>query len=232
MHTTLISSLYSDTPAQGASLTVSGWIRTLRDSKAFAFIELNDGSHFKNLQIVCDESLPNFKEAVKLSGSAITVQGTLVLTPGINSPRAQGRGAACGWLCEADFPAKKRHPDTAHHRPPAPPHQRLYAVFRIRSLAAQAVHRYFHERGLYVQPPSSPPAMPRARARCSNNHAEHGQAARDPSAPCVQEDFFATPADGIEPNQRGGFCSFPQRTPGPTFRAENSSTFRHAAGSR
>ena len=78
MEKVLVRQLFRQTPADGAQLLVSGWVRTVRDSKAFAFIELNDGSFFKNLQIVLDESVPDFREVVKVTlGSAIEVEGTL-----------------------------------------------------------------------------------------------------------------------------------------------------------
>ncbi|MCQ2454361.1 MAG: OB-fold nucleic acid binding domain-containing protein, partial [Clostridia bacterium] len=68
---TLIHDLFRSTPADGARVTVAGWVRTVRDSKAFAFIELNDGTFFKNLQIVLDETVPGFREMVKVTlGSA------------------------------------------------------------------------------------------------------------------------------------------------------------------
>ena len=87
MEKVLVRQLFRQTPADGAQLLVSGWVRTVRDSKAFAFIELNDGSFFKNLQIVLDESVPDFREVVKVTlGSAIEVEGTLKLTPEAKQP--------------------------------------------------------------------------------------------------------------------------------------------------
>ena len=74
--------LFRETPADQTVVTVSGWVRTLRDSKVFAFIELNDGTFFKNVQIVCEDALENFKDVVKITlGSAISVTGILTLTP-------------------------------------------------------------------------------------------------------------------------------------------------------
>lgn len=89
MKTTLVKSLYRNTKDYvGKEIVVAGWVRTVRDSKAFGFIELNDGSFFKNLQIVFEEkNLPNFKEIAKLSvGSAIIAHGELVETPGAKQP--------------------------------------------------------------------------------------------------------------------------------------------------
>lgn len=77
-----IADLYQHTPQEGAELTVRGWVRTIRDSKAFAFIELNDGSSFRNLQVVCDEGLANFEQVTKTTlATSIKVRGNLVLTP-------------------------------------------------------------------------------------------------------------------------------------------------------
>ncbi|MBE5787123.1 MAG: asparagine--tRNA ligase, partial [Clostridiales bacterium] len=87
MKSITVRQLFRQTPADGSTVTVSGWVRTLRDSKVFAFIELNDGTFFKNVQVVCEEALENFKEVVKTTlGSAITVTGTLVHTPEMKQP--------------------------------------------------------------------------------------------------------------------------------------------------
>ena len=88
MDKTTIRTLYRQTPADGSVVTVYGWVRTVRDSKTFGFIELNDGTFFKNLQVVLiDGRLPGFKDAVKLSvGTAIKVTGVLELTPGMKQP--------------------------------------------------------------------------------------------------------------------------------------------------
>ena len=241
MHTTLISTLFSDTPAQGTQITVSGWVRTLRDSKTFAFIELNDGSHFKNLQIVCDDSLPNFKEAVKLTlGSALTVKGTLVLTPGMKQPfELKAEELTVDGLCEADFPLqKKRHSfeylrTIAHLRPRT---NTFYAVFRIRSLAAQAIHRYFHERGfVYVHTPIITTSDAEGAGEMFQvTTLDMDKPPRD-QAGAIQykEDFFGKHASLTVSGQLNveGFCMAFRNvyTFGPTFRAENSNTARHAA---
>ena len=143
---TSIKSLFRGTPADGATLKLSGWVRTVRDGKTFAFIELNDGTFFKNLQVVCDDTLENFQEVVKITtGSAIEVEGRLLLTPERKQPfELHADAVTVTGLCEADYPLqKKRHSfeylrTQAHLRPRT---NTFYAVFRIRSLAAQAIHR-------------------------------------------------------------------------------------------
>ena len=156
---TSVRSLFRETPADQAVLKVSGWVRTVRDGKTFAFIELNDGTFFKNLQVVCDDTLANFTEVVKITtGSAIEVEGRLLLTPERKQPfELHADSVTVVGLCDADYPLqKKRHSfeylrTQAHLRPRT---NTFYAVFRIRSLAAQAIHRFFAEKGfVYVHTP-------------------------------------------------------------------------------
>ena len=121
-------------------VSLSGWIRTIRDSKKFGFIELNDGTFLKNLQIVIDESLDNFGDVVKLTiSSAITVKGVLVESPGAKQPfEIQARKIIIEGAAAPDYPLqKKRHTfeylrTIAHLRPRT---NTFSAVFRIRSLA-------------------------------------------------------------------------------------------------
>ena len=140
--------------------TVSGWVRTVRDSKAFGFIELNDGTFFKNLQIVLEDGLTeSFSDAVKITlGSAIRATGELVLTPGMKQPfEIKAAKVEVLGMCAPEYPLqKKRHTfeflrTIAHLRPRT---NTFYAVFRIRSLAAQFLHAFFAERGfVYVHTP-------------------------------------------------------------------------------
>ena len=156
-----IRDLYLAPPEAGIKeCTVSGWVRTVRDSKAFGFIELNDGTCFKNLQIVLEDGhTRDFASAVKITlGSAIRVTGELVLTPGMKQPfEVKASQVEVLGLCAPDFPLqKKRHSfeflrTIAHLRPRT---NTFYAVFRIRSLAAQLLHAFFAERGfVYVHTP-------------------------------------------------------------------------------
>ena len=110
MEKTTIRSLYRQTPADGSVVTVYGWVRTVRDSKTFGFVELNDGTFFKNLQVVLVEGrLPNFKDAVKLNvGSAVRVTGVLELTPGNKQPfEIKADELAVEGACPPDYPCRR-----------------------------------------------------------------------------------------------------------------------------
>ncbi|MDD6143084.1 MAG: asparagine--tRNA ligase [bacterium] len=156
-----IRKLYQASLTEGIKeCTVSGWVRTVRDSKAFGFIEVNDGTYFKNLQIVLEDGITeNFSEIVKTTlGSAIRATGELVLTPGMKQPfELKATKVEVLGMCDPAFPLqKKRHSfeylrTIAHLRPRT---NTFYAVFRIRSLAAQLLHAFFAERGfVYVHTP-------------------------------------------------------------------------------
>lgn len=138
---------------------VSGWVRTVRDSKTFGFIELNDGSFIKNLQIVFNDSLPNFEEIRKLTiSSTITVNGKLIKTENAKQPfELHATSIEIFNLSDSDYPLqKKRHSfeylrTIAHLRPRT---NTFNAIFRIRSVAAFAIHEYFQENGyVYVNTP-------------------------------------------------------------------------------
>ena len=140
-------------------IRVGGWIRSIRDSKAFGFIVLNDGSCFETLQIVYHDTMDNFAEISKLNvGAAILVKGTLVATPEAKQPfEIQAAEVAVEGLSSADYPLqKKRHTfeylrTITHLRPRTNTFQ---AVFRVRSLIAYAIHQYFQEQGfVYVHTP-------------------------------------------------------------------------------
>ena len=156
-----ISRLYADCDAlAGSEVTVSGWVRTIRDSKSIGFVELNDGSCLKGLQIVLEEDkLPAYKEIVKTNvGAAVTVRGKLALTPNMKQPFELH---ACEVTVEGpstpDYPLqKKRHSmeylrTIAHLRPRT---NTFNALYRVRSTAAFAIHRFFQERGfIYAHTP-------------------------------------------------------------------------------
>ena len=140
-------------------VTISGWIRTLRASNAFGFIEVNDGTFFKNIQVVFDNKIENFKEVSKLPiSSSITVVGTLVATPEAKQPfEIQAKEVIIEGLSNSDYPLqKKRHSfeylrTIAHLRPRS---NAFSAVFRVRSVAAYAIHKFFQERGfVYTHTP-------------------------------------------------------------------------------
>ncbi len=237
-----VRQLFTATPADQTPVTVSGWVRTLRDSKAFAFIELNDGTFFKNVQIVCEEeTLENFKDVTKITlGSAITVTGILALTPEMKQPfEIKARQVSVVGMSDPDYPLQKKRHTVEYLRTQAHlrPRTNLFsAVFRIRSLAAQAIHAFFAERNfVYVHTPlitasdaEGAGEMFRVTTLDLNNLP------KDEKGKVIdKEDFFGRPANLTVSGQLNVEC-FAQAfrnvyTFGPTFRAEKSYTPRHAA---
>ena len=241
MEKVLVRQLFRQTPADGAQLLVSGWVRTVRDSKAFAFIELNDGSFFKNLQIVLDESVPDFREVVKVTlGSAIEVEGTLKLTPDAKQPfELKASRVTVVGMAAADYPLQKKRHTVEYQRTQAHlrPRTNLFsAVFRIRSVAAQSIHRFFADQGfVYVHTPlitasdcEGAGEMFRVTTLDIDNPPRDEQGHVK-----VSEDFFGKPANLTVSGQLNAeaFCMAFRNvyTFGPTFRAEKSNTPRHAA---
>ena len=140
-------------------ITVGGWVRSIRDSKAFGFIVINDGTFFTPLQVVYHDDMENFEEISKLNvGAAVVVTGTLVATPQAKQPfEIQAKTVTVEGASAPDYPLqKKRHSfeylrTIAHLRPRTNTFQ---AVFRVRSLTAYALHKFFQERGfVYVHTP-------------------------------------------------------------------------------
>ncbi len=243
MDTMSVKELYlSELTEDIENFTISGWVRTVRDSKAFGFIELNDGTYFKNLQIVLEDGITeNFASVMKTTlGSAITVTGKLALTPGMKQPfELKAATVEVNGLCSPEYPLqKKRHSfeylrTIAHLRPRT---NTFYAVFRIRSLAAQLLHSFFAERGfVYVHTPivttsdcEGAGEMFQITTLPLDNVPKAESGAVDYS-----QDFFGKQANltvsgqlNVEP-----FCLAFRNvyTFGPTFRAEKSYTPRHAA---
>ncbi len=226
----------------GAETTVCGWVRTIRDSKAIGFIELNDGSAFKNLQVILEQgTLSNFSEIVKLNvGSAITVHGRVVLTPEAKQPlEIHAESVEVEGLSTPDYPLqKKRHSleflrSIAHLRPRT---NTFEAVFRVRSVAAFAIHKFFNERGfVYAHTPLI------TGSDCEGAGEMFRVTTLDPKDPPLTEvglvvysqDFFGKQTSLTVSGQLEGVCmglAFGKfYTFGPTFRAENSNTPRHAA---
>ena len=226
----------------GAETTVCGWVRTIRDSKAIGFIELNDGSAFKNLQVILEQgTLSNFSEIVKLNvGSAITVHGRVVLTPEAKQPlEIHAESVEVEGLSTPDYPLqKKRHSleflrSIAHLRPRT---NTFEAVFRVRSVAAFAIHKFFNERGfVYAHTPLI------TGSDCEGAGEMFRVTTLDPKDPPLTEDgkvdysqdFFGKQTSLTVSGQLEGECmamAFGKiYTFGPTFRAENSNTPRHAA---
>ncbi len=241
METTLIRQLFRETPQDKTAVKVSGWVRTVRDSKVFAFIELNDGSFFKNLQVVCDENLENFRDVIRVTlGSALEVEGTLALTPEMKQPfELKATKVTVVGLCDADYPLqKKRHSfeylrTQAHLRPRT---NTFNAVFRIRSIAAQSIHAFFAARNfVYVHTPlitGSDCEGAGEMFRVTTLDPENPPRTADGKVDYTQ-DFFGKPTNLTVSGQLNveTFCMAFRNvyTFGPTFRAEKSYTQRHAA---
>ncbi|MEM5816252.1 MAG: OB-fold nucleic acid binding domain-containing protein, partial [Desulfitobacterium hafniense] len=160
MENTLIKSIYRDTQAYlNQELQISGWVRTLRVSKSFGFIEINDGSFFKGIQVVFEEDLNNFEEIAKVAtGSSLIIKGLLVESPGAKQPfELKAQSIMIEGACSGDYPLqKKRHSfeylrTIAHLRPRT---NTFAAVFRVRSLVAYAIHKFFQDKGfVYIHTP-------------------------------------------------------------------------------
>lgn len=243
MQRTEIKQLYSDvTPYIDKEITVCGWVKTIRDSKALGFIELNDGSGFKNLQIVFeDNKINNFKEVVKFNvGTAIIVKGRIVLTPDAKQPfEIHASVIELEGKSSPDYPLqKKRHTleylrTLSHLRPRT---NTLSAVFRVRSVAAFAIHKFFNERGfVYAHTPiitASDCEGAGEMFRVTSLDLQNPPRAEDGTIDYSQ-DFFGKPTSLTVSGQLEGECmamAFGKiYTFGPTFRAEKSYTTRHAA---
>ncbi|MCX7920592.1 MAG: asparagine--tRNA ligase [Clostridia bacterium] len=242
MEFTTIKQLYSDTKEYlNKTIKVGGWVRTIRDSKTFGFIELNDGSFFKNVQIVFEDNLENFKEVAKLTiSSAIVVDGEVVETPGTKQPfEIKAKKVYIEGVADPDYPLqKKRHSfeflrTIAHLRPRT---NTFSAVFRVRSLAAHAIHQFFQDRGfVYVHTPiitgsdcEGAGEMFRVTTMDLGNPPKDAQGGID-----YTQDFFGRETSLTVSGQLAveTYCMAFRNvyTFGPTFRAENSNTTRHAA---
>ena len=225
----------------GKKLQVGGWIRSIRDSKAFGFIVLNDGTFFEPLQIVYHDTMDKFAEVSKLNvGSAIIVSGTLVATPGAKQPfEIQAETVEVEGYSTPDYPLqKKRHSfeylrTISHLRPRTNTFQ---AVFRVRSLIAYAIHKFFQERDfVYVHTPlitGSDCEGAGEMFQVTTLDLENVPKTADGKVDFGQ-DFFGKPTNLTVSGQLNGetyACAFRNiYTFGPTFRAENSNTTRHAA---
>jgi len=241
MPVTKIADLYQQLPPDGQEISVQGWVRTLRDSKAFAFIELNDGSFFRNLQIVCEGTLPNFAQITKISlATSIQVRGQLVHTPAMKQPfEIKAQELTILSLSEADYPLQKKRHSFEYLR--SLPHLRprtnaFFAVFRIRSLAAQAIHAFFARRGfVHVHTPiitTSDAEGAGEMFRVTTLNLDQLPKTPEGQADYAQ-DFFGKPASltvsGQLQAEAYALAFGDVYTFGPTFRAENSNTARHAA---
>ncbi len=239
---TSIKDIYSKTDDYlGKSVTVGGWVRTLRDNKNFGFIELNDGTFFKSVQIVFDTELANFADIAKLGvGSALTVVGEVVESQGQKqSFEIKSKEIIIEGESDPSYPLqKKRHSleylrTIAHLRPRT---NTFSAVFRIRSLIAYAIHKFFNERNfVYVHTPiitgsdcEGAGEMFQVTTLNMNDVPKTKEGEVD-----YKEDFFGKMTNltvSGQLNVENFVMAFRDvYTFGPTFRAENSNTTRHAA---
>ncbi len=238
----VIKELYKNTDNYiSKEITLEGWVRTVRDSKTFGFIEINDGTFFKNVQIVFTDKLSNFNEICKLTiSSSIKVTGTLVKTENAKQPfEIQATSVEIESLSDSTYPLqKKKHSfeylrTIAHLRPRA---NTFNAVFRVRSSLAYAIHQFFQERGfVYVNTPliTGSDAEGAGEMFNVNSFDLTNIPKTDDGKIDFSKDFFGKPAHLTVSGQLNGetFAEAFRNiyTFGPTFRAENSNTVKHAA---
>lgn len=226
----------------GTDISVGGWVRSVRDSKNFGFIVLNDGSAFDTLQIVYHDHMPNFAEISKLNvGSAIIVKGKLVPTPEAKQPfEVQAEEIAVEGASTPDYPLQKKRHTLEYLR--TMPHLRertntFQAVFRVRSLCAFAIHQFFQERGfVYVHTPlitASDCEGAGEMFQVTTLDLDRLAKGTPDGKVDYAKDFFGKQAFltvsgqlNVEPFAAAFRNVY---TFGPTFRAEKSNTTRHAA---
>ena len=242
MEKLVIKELYKNTENYiNKEVTLEGWVRTVRDSKTFGFIEINDGTFFKNVQIVFTDKLSNFNEICKLTiSSSIKVTGTLVKTENAKQPfEIQATNVEIESLSDSTYPLqKKKHSfeylrTIAHLRPRA---NTFNAVFRVRSSLAYAIHQFFQERGfVYVNTPliTGSDAEGAGEMFNVNSFDLTNIPKTDDGKIDFSKDFFGKSAHLTVSGQLNGetFAEAFRNiyTFGPTFRAENSNTVKHAA---
>ena len=242
MQLTTVRELFKDTQKYvDKEIEIGGWVRNKRPSKQFGFIVLNDGTYFTPVQVVYNDTLENFQEISKINiGAALIVRGTLVLTPDAKQPfEIQASSVTVEGPSTGDYPLQpKKHSmeflrTITHLRPRANTFQ---AVFRVRSLAAMAIHQFFQDRDfVYVHTPlitgsdcEGAGEMFQVTTLDLNNVPKTEDGTVD-----FSEDFFGKPTNLTVSGQLNGetFAMAFRNiyTFGPTFRAENSNTTRHAA---
>ena len=222
-------------------IEIGGWVRNRRPSKQFGFIMLSDGTYFTPIQVVYNDSLENFQDISKINiGAALIVKGTLVMTPGAKQPfEIQAKTITVEGPSTGDYPLQpKRHTmeflrTITHLRPRT---NMFQAVFRVRSLAAMAIHQFFQDRDfVYVHTPlitgsdcEGAGEMFQVTTLDLNNVPKKEDGIID-----FSQDFFGKPTNLTVSGQLNGetFAMAFRNiyTFGPTFRAENSNTTRHAA---
>ena len=242
MKLTTVRELFEKTDAYiGQTVSVGGWLRSVRDSKSFGFLVIHDGSCFNTLQAVYHDTMENFAEVGKLNvGASVIVTGTLVATPEAKQPfEIQAEAVEITGTSTPDYPLQKKRHTMEFLR--TIPHLRartnvFQAVFRVRSLAAFAIHQFFQERGfVYVHTPiitSSDAEGAGEMFRVTTIDPADPPLAEDGSVDFSQ-DFFGKSTNLTVSGQLNveTYCMAFRNvyTFGPTFRAENSNTTRHAA---
>ena len=244
MKRTMIKELFAAPESYaGKEVTVAGWARTIRASNAFGFIELNDGSYFTSLQIVFEETnLDNYKTIAKQNvGTAFVVKGIFTLTPEAKQPfEIKANSVEIEGSSTPDYPLqKKRHSmeflrEIAHLRPRT---NTFSAVFRVRSVAAYAIHKFFQERGfVYVHTPLITGSDCEGAGEMFHvtSFDLNGELPKTEDGNVdFSSDFFGKPTSLTVSGQLNAECfamAFANvYTFGPTFRAERSNTARHAA---
>lgn len=227
-----IKKLYQDMDSYNEqSVTICGWIRSLRDSKSFGFISINDGTYFQPVQVVFDNTLKNFDTIRKLNiGSALIIKGNVLVTPNARQPfEIHAESITIEGTSTPDYPLqKKRHSfeymrEIPHLRPRA---NTFYAIFRLRSVLSMAIHEFFQNQGfVYVHTPII----------TSNDGEGAGEMFRATTIDDTEfdKDFFGKEAyltvTGQLHVEAFALTYRDVYTFGPAFRAENSNTSRHAS---
>lgn len=235
-----VRKLYENTNAyDGKDVTVGGWIRSVRNSKTFGFMDLNDGTCFNGVQVIFDDKLNNFEQVEKLNtGSSVLVSGTLVLTPEMRQPfEIHAKSVEILSSTDESYPLqKKRHSveflrEIAYLRPRT---NLFNAVFRVRSETAYAIHQFFHERGfVYVHTPIITGADCEGgsdvfRVTTHNIYDKEKMKDATPENDFFGKKVFLTPTGQLE-GEAMALAFSKVYTFGPTFRSENSNTTRHAS---
>ena len=242
MKRTEIKKLYENAPENGANVTVCGWVKSVRVSKGLAFLSISDGSCFKQLQIVAEsEKVDDFEAVSHLNtGAAISVSGKVVLTPNAKQPlEINAESITVEGASTPDYPLQKKAHSLEYLRTIS--HLRMrtntfQAAFKVRSVASQELHRFFHENGfVYAHTPlitandcEGAGEMFRVTSLDLNEIPRNEDGSVD-----YTQDFFGKPASLTVSGQlEGEAMALAFRniyTFGPTFRAENSNTARHAS---
>jgi len=242
MKLTLVKSLYKETEQYlDKEVTIGGWVRSIRDSKSFGFLVIHDGSYFETLQVVYHDKMANFEEISRLNvGAAVIVHGTLVATPQAKQPfEIQASEITVEGTSTPDYPLqKKRHSleylrTISHLRPRTNTFQ---AVFRVRSLLAYAIHKFFQERDfVYVHTPiitGSDCEGAGEMFQVTTLDLDRLPKGEDGTIDYSQDFFQKRTSLTVSGQLNGETYAQAFRniyTFGPTFRAENSNTTRHAA---